>query len=144
MSLYVSIILLSALSVFDDSHPPSRGEVFLLEVGTTVGLVLAHGFASWVSTRMIGEANEEIDPGDLLLVQLGGAVSVAALAMLAVILTPTSVELLAARLTVAGLIGVQVYLESRSNASAGRAALYGLLALVAGVGISIIKARLSH
>ena len=73
MSLYVSIILLSALSVFDDSHPPERGEVLLLELGTTVGLVLAHGFASWVSTRIIGEANEEIDPGDLLLVQLSGS-----------------------------------------------------------------------
>jgi hypothetical protein len=69
MSLYVSIILLSALSVFDDSHPPDQGEVFLLEAGTTVGLVLAHGFASWVSARMIGEADAEVDPGDLLRVQ---------------------------------------------------------------------------
>ena len=32
MSLYVSIVLLSALSVLDD-HPPDRGEVFLLELG---------------------------------------------------------------------------------------------------------------
>ena len=144
MSLYVSIILLSALSVFDDSHPPDRGEVFLLEAGTTIGLVLAHGFASWVSTRIIGEADEEIDPGDLLLVQLGGAVAVASLAMLAAVLAPTSVELLAARLTVAGAIGAQVFLESRSSNSAGRAALYGLLALVAGVTIASIKAVLSH
>ena len=73
MSLYVSIILLSALSVFDDSHPPSPGEVFLLEAGTTIGLVLAHGFASWLSARIIGEHTHEVDPGDLLLVQLGGA-----------------------------------------------------------------------
>jgi hypothetical protein len=42
MSIYVAIILLSALSVFDDDHPPERGAVFLLELGTTVGLVLAH------------------------------------------------------------------------------------------------------
>jgi len=144
MSLYVSIILLSALSAFDDSHPPSRGEVLLLELGTTIGLVLAHGFASWVSTRIIGDAHEEIDPGDLLLVQLGGAVIVAGLAILAVIIAPTSVELQAARLTVAFVIAAQVFLESRSTNSAARAAAYGLLALVAGVIIASIKAVLVH
>ena len=60
MSLYVSIILLSALSVFDEGHPPAEGQVFLLEAGTTLGLVLAHGFASWVSTRIIGDTEEEV------------------------------------------------------------------------------------
>ena len=38
MSLYVSIVLFSALCVFNDDHPPDRGDVFLLELGTTVGL----------------------------------------------------------------------------------------------------------
>ena len=52
MSLYVSIVLFSALWVFDDDNPPAEGEVFLLEMGTTVGLVLAHAFASWLSTRI--------------------------------------------------------------------------------------------
>jgi hypothetical protein len=144
MSLYVSIILLSALSVFDDSHPPSRGEVFLLEAGTTLGLVLAHGFASWVSTRIIGEADEEVDPRDLLIVQLGAAAAIALLAMLAVVLAPTSAELAAARLTVAGAIAAQVFLESRSSNSAARAALYGLLALVAGLVVAAIKSYLVH
>jgi hypothetical protein len=144
MSLYVSIILLSALTVFDDAHPPGQGEVFLLEAGTTVGLVLAHGFASWVSTRIIGDVEEEIDPWDLLVVQIGGATAVAVLAMLAVVLAPTSAELLAARLTVAGTIAAQVFLESRSSNSWRRAALYGALALVAGVTVAGIKAALSH
>src|SRR5689334_17962925 len=124
MSIYVAIILLSALSVFDDAHPPEQGEVFLLELGTTVGLVLAHGFASWVSTHIIGEADEEIDPADLLLVQIGGAMAVALLAMVAVVLAPTSYELLAARVTVAGAIAAQVFLESRTSNSAARAATY--------------------
>ncbi len=144
MSLYVSIILLSALSVFDDSHPPSPGEVFLLEAGTTIGLVLAHGFASWLSARIIGEHTHEVDPGDLLLVQLGGALAVAALSMLAVMLTPTSVELLAARITVAGTIAAQVFLESRATNSVARAGTYGFLALVAGVAVATIKSLLSH
>ena len=86
MSIYVAIILLSALSVFDDDHPPERGAVLLLELGTTVGLVLAHGFASWISTTVIGEESEEVDQWDLLRVQLVGAVGIAALAMIAVLI----------------------------------------------------------
>ena len=144
MSLYVSIVLLSALSVFDDDHPPGEGEVFLLELGTTLGLVLAHGFASWVSTRIIGEASEEVDPWDLLRVQIAGATVVAVLSMLAVIVAPPSAELSAARFTVAGAIAAQVFLESRTRNSAARAAVYGALALVAGVTVATIKALLSH
>jgi hypothetical protein len=144
MSLYVAIVLLSALSVFDDDHPPGRRDVFLLEFGTTVGLVLAHAFASWVSTRITGDPDEEVDPWDLLRVQLGGALAVAALAMLAVLIVPTSIELQAARFTVAATIGGLVFLESRSKNSLARAALYGLLALVAGVTVAGIKTLLSH
>jgi hypothetical protein len=143
MSLYVSIVLFSALWVFDDDHPPGQGEVFLLELGTTVGLVLAHGFASWLSTRIIGD-HENPGAWDLLRVQLGGALAVGSLAMLAVILAPASVELLAARLTVAATIAAQVFLESRTSNSATRAALYGLLALVAGVTVALLKAWLVH
>src|SRR4029078_1217447 len=81
MSIYVAIILLSALSVFDDDHPPDKGAVLALEFGNTVGLVLAHGCASWLSTTVIGEESEEVDQWDLLRVQLFGAVAIAALAM---------------------------------------------------------------
>jgi hypothetical protein len=144
MSLYVSIVLLSALMVFDDSNPPAKGEVFLLEAGTTIGLVLAHGFASWVSTRIIGEASDEVDPRELLLVQLLGALAVAALSMLAVLIAPTSLELRAARLTVAGVIAALVFLESRTTNSPARAAVYGLVALVAGVALSLVKSILVH
>ena len=144
MSLYVSIVLFSALSVFDDDHPPERGEVFLLELGTTIGLVLAHGFASWVSTRIIGEASDEVDSWDLLRVQLGGAVAVASLAMFAVVIAPTSVELSAARFTVAATIAAQVFLESRTRNTTTRAALYGLAALLAGVIVATLKSLLAH
>src|SRR4051794_41111635 len=69
MSMYVAIVLLSALSVFNDDHPPDRGEVFLFELGTTVGLVLAHGFASWISTTIMGEPSDGVDQWVLLRVQ---------------------------------------------------------------------------
>jgi hypothetical protein len=51
--------------------------------------------------------------------------TVASLAMLAVVIAPRSVELLAARLTVAGLIAARVFLNIRSSNSAARAGLYG-------------------
>ena len=127
MSLYVAIILLSVLWVFDDDHPPAQYEVFLVEAGATVGLVLAHGFASWVSTRIIGDVAEEVDPGDLLLVQIGGALAVAGVSMLAILVAPTSVELQAARFTVAVSIAAMVFLETRSSHSTARAAVNGLL-----------------
>jgi hypothetical protein len=144
MSIYVAIILLSALTVFDDDHPPGRGQVLLLELGTTVGLVLAHGFASWVSATVIGEADEDVDQWDLLRVQLLGAGAIAALGMLAAIIAPTSIELSAVRFTVAGTIGALVFLESRASNTLLRATVYGLLALVAGVSVAAIKAFLVH
>ena len=144
MSLYVSIVLFSALTVFDDDHPPDRGDVFLLELGTTIGLVLAHGFASWVSTRIVGDASDDVDPWDLLRVQLGGALAVGSLAMLAVVIAPTSVELPAARLTVVATIAAQVFFESRTRHTTARSALYGLVALLAGVVVATVKALLSH
>jgi hypothetical protein len=143
MSLYVSIVLLSALSVLDD-HPPDRGEVFLLELGTTIGLVLAHGFASWVSTRISSDASDDVNSWDLLQVQLGGALAVASLAMLAVVIAPTSIELPAARFTVAAIIAAQVFLESRTHNSAVRAGLFSLVALVAGVTVATVKSLLGH
>jgi uncharacterized membrane-anchored protein len=144
MWLYVSIVLLSALSVFDDDHPPGHGDIVLLEVGTTAGLVLAHGFASWVSSRLTSGPPDEVESWDLLWVQLGGALTVAALAIVAVMVAPTSVELPVARLTVAGAIAALVYVESRTSRSPARAGLYGLLALAAGVTVALLKSVLAH
>lgn len=144
MWLYVSIVLLSALSVFDDDHPPDQGDVFLLEVGTTAGLVLAHGFASWVSSRIMSTPPEEVESWDLLWAQLAGALAVAAVAIVAVILAPTSVELQVARLTVAVAIAALVYGESRTDRSPAQAGMYGLLALAAGVVVAMLKSVLAH
>ncbi len=76
--------------------------------------------------------------------QLGGALVVGSLAMVAVLIAPTSVELPAARLTVAATIAALVYFESRTSTSRGRAAAYGLLALLAGVTVALLKSWLVH
>lgn len=144
MSLYVSIVLISALSIFDDQHPPSGADVFLLEAGTTVGLVLAHAFASWVSTVITGDTSGDVETWDLLEVQVIGASIVGGLAMFAVIIAPTRWELLAARGTVALVIAALVFFETRANHPTSRALLYGGLALLAGVVVAAAKSVLGH
>jgi hypothetical protein len=82
---------------------------------------------------------------DLLLkVQLLGAIAVAMLAMAAAVVAPTSIELSAARFTVAATIAALVFLESRTSNSVLRALVYGGLALVAGVTVAAIKTFLVH
>ena len=54
------------------------------------------------------------------------------------------IELSAVRFTVAASIGALVFLESRSSNTFLRAAVYGLLALVAGVSVAAIKTFLAH
>jgi hypothetical protein len=144
MSLYVAIVLLSALSIIE-GQPPSRGTVFLLILGTTIGLVLAHGFAAWAASHIVrADDDGEISPWDVLRVQLGGAVLVAALAMLAVVLASTANELLVARITVSATIAALVFAESRRSHRLRRAAAYGLLALVAALIVAGLKTALVH
>jgi hypothetical protein len=143
MSLYVAIVLLSALSVIGDD-PPSRGTVFLLILGTTIGLVLAHGFAAWAASHIVRTDDAEISPWDVLRVQLGGAVLVAALAMLAVVVASTANELPAARVTVSATIAALVFGETRRSHRLGRAAAYGLVALVAALVVAGLKTALVH
>ena len=146
MSLYVSIVLLSALSVLGDD-PPARGTVFLLILGTTIGLVLAHGFAAWAASRLVGEDPDDhagATPAAVLRVQLGGAAAVSALAIVAVAVAPTAHELTVARVTVAATIAALVLVESRRTCPLGRAALHGLLALLAGLIVAGLKTALVH
>lgn len=69
---------------------------------------------------------------------------IASAAMLAVIIAPTSAELQAARITVAGSIGVLVFLESRPTHSTARAAVLGILALASGIAVAVLKSLLVH
>lgn len=142
MSLYVAIVLLSALSVLSD-RAPSRGAVFALILGTTIGLVLAHGFAGWAAIRIIGDDGDDAT-WDGLRAQLGGAAVVATAAMVAVAVASTANELAVARATVSATIAALVFVESNRHGSTGRAAVHGLLALVAAVAVAWLKTVLVH
>lgn len=143
MSLYVAIVLLSALSVLSD-RAPSRGAVFALILGTTIGLVLAHGFAAWAAIRLIGDDDGDDSTWDGLRVQLGGAAAVATAAMVAVAVASTANELAIARATVSATIAALVFVESSRHRSKRRAAVHGLLALAAAVAVAWLKTVLVH
>lgn len=144
MSLYVSIVLLSGLSILNSDNPPQRGEVLLLVAGTTVGLVVAHAFAAWVFTYVMREHIDRHASTHVLVGQLAGALGIGAVAMAAVVLAPTSVELEVARFTVAAVIAAQVYFGSRTANPRRTAALHAVVALVAGCAVAALKSILLH
>lgn len=144
MALYVSIVLLSALSILDADHPPHRGEVLLIVSGATVGLVAAHAFAAWVSTHVMGGRIDRRAAIHVLGGQLAGAVGVGALTMLAVMVAPTSIEIEVARFSVAILIAAQVYVGSRTAHPKRTATLHAGVALIAGCAVAVLKSFLLH
>ena len=76
--------------------------------------------------------------------QLSGAALVAGIVTLALLVTPTESEAAVARYVVAALIGLTGYLLARHSASSHlRAALFGLLVLVAAVAVAALQFRLS-
>jgi hypothetical protein len=135
--LYVSVCLQAALAAVDDAHP-----VPLIELiwGTTIGLAIAHWFAFHLSARYVagGEFHEHDAAAGAA--QLVGAALVAALATLAVLLLPASVELQVIRLGLAGVIGGIAFAVARSAGAAKvRSILYASVMLLIGLAVALVK-----
>src|SRR4051794_11711927 len=99
MALYVSITLLAALTATDRNDPHLN--VLALIWGTTVGLALAHWFAFTLASRLVGPIEGPATAEKELLAEMTGAVGVAAVATLVVVVLPTHLEWEGARFTVA-------------------------------------------
>jgi len=145
MALYVAICLLAGLTVASDQHVEELN-VLAVVWGTTLGLAIAHWFAFRMSSRLA--AGGQVRPRDVAVsaAQLGGAVAVAALATIPVLLFSDSNELEAVRLTMAGFIGVVGFAVARSSgASRLRAGLYALGMVIVALAIALVKnALISH
>jgi hypothetical protein len=139
MALYVAICLLAALAAIPDpTH--GDGEVFLVIWGTTIGLTVAHLFAFQVSARLVAEGKVRRHDAVATTAQLAGAVAVALLATVPVILMPASSELDVVRLVLAGFIGAVGFAVARGGgASTGRAARYALWVLLMAGAIATFK-----
>jgi hypothetical protein len=140
MALYVSIVLLATLAAIDDTSDPS--DVRLLEViwGTTLGLALAHFFAFRISSRLVRGSSFHRHDVRIACAQLGGAVGVALLCSIPVVLLAPHSENDVTRLLLALLLGVAGYAAGRSGAaSRPRSLLMGGVALVIGISVALIK-----
>ncbi|MEP9364347.1 hypothetical protein ABLE68_15375 [Nocardioides sp. CN2-186] len=125
MALYIGISLLAALTALPDSkplHAHGLGVVW----GITLGLALAHWFSFWVSAG-------EFDRHDarVAVSQLGGAVAVATLASIAMLVFPRKVELNGTELVLTLFVAVVGYLSMRwSGAGRTKAASFAFAILV--------------
>ncbi len=139
MALYVSVCLLAASAAIAESDR-SHVEVLGLVWGTTIGLALAHLFAFRVSARLVGSGSVQQRDLQTALAQLVGAMAVAAVCTVPVLVFPTSAELDVVRWLLAGFIALVAYLTARSGGTPRhRALIYGCWVLVVALVIVVIK-----
>ena len=140
MALYVSVVLLATLAAIHNTTNPHA--VNLLEIiwATTVGLALAHFFAFRVASRLVrGTAFHRHDL-HVAFAQLGGALAVAVVSSIPVVLLPPSSENDVVRLLLGLLMGIAGYASGRTGAaSRPRSLALGALTLVLGVTVALIK-----
>lgn len=144
MAMYVAVCLLAALTAVaeqaSDGHVRALGIIW----GTTVGLTLAHIFAFRVSARVVAQGRIRPSDADAIVAQLVGAVGVAVLATIPVLLWPATAELDVVRELLAlfiALVGFQV--ARSSGAGRVRSLVYGASLLAVAVTVAVLKNVLS-
>lgn len=138
MALYVAICLLAALLAVpeDTAHTRVTGIIW----GVTVGLAAAHWFAFRVSARLVGAGTIRSPDVRLAGAQLLGAVVVAVLASVPVVLLPSSMELGVTTLWLAAFIALAGFAVARAGgATRARASVHALSVLVVGIAIAELK-----
>ncbi len=144
MAMYVAVCLLAALTAVaeqaSDGHMRALGIIW----GTTVGLTLAHIFAFRVSARVVAQGRIRRSDADAIVAQLVGAIGVAVLATIPVLLWPSTAELDVVRELLAlsiALVGFQV--ARSSGAGRVRSLVYGASLLAVAVTVAVLKNVLS-
>lgn len=139
MALYVAICLFAALTV-TSHHEIEELSPFKVVWGTTIGLALAHWFAFRLSARLVAAGRVHRRDVEVTVAQLVGALVVAVLATIPVLLFDDSNELDATRFVVAGFVAVVGFEVARAGgAPRWRAAIYGAATLVVGITIATLK-----
>ena len=105
-----------------------------------MGLAAAHWFAFRVSARLVGAGTVRSPDVRLGGAQLLGAVVVAALASVPVVLFPPSMELEVTTVCLAAFIAVAGYaVACAGGAARARASVYAMAVLVVGIAIAELK-----
>lgn len=139
MALYVAVCLLAALSVAR-THEIEQLGAFKVIWGTTIGLAAAHWFAFRLSARLVSAGSMHRHDVEISLAQFAGALVVAVLATVPVLLVDESAELDTVRVVVAAFIAVVGFAVARSSgASPARSTVYAAATLVLGLAIAVLK-----
>ena len=142
MALYVAICLLAALAAVPESSVEDH--VVKIVWGSTIGLALAHWFAFRVSARLVAQGTVRRHDALTALAQLLGAVAVAVVTTIAVLIVPASVEVEVVELVLACFIGLVGFAVSRSGgAGHGRSIVYGAFLLVVAAMVVLVKIALT-
>ena len=142
MALYVAICLLAALTALPDSA--AHAGVTPIIWGVTVGLAVAHWFAFRLSARLVGAGRLRPHDVESAGAQLSGAVGVALLASVPLVLLPEAAELEGVGLLLATFIALVGYVVAREGgATRARSLLYATAVLVVAVVIAELKNRLA-
>lgn len=151
MVLYVSVVEIAELAAIPESHfahgrvtGPVEGQLLAIVWGTAVGLAVAH----WFAFGLAAPAFRGEPPTRYILyvglAQVGGAMFVAALSSLPVLVLSDVRAQETAGDVPALLIGVIAYLVARSSGRPRVASLfYGVTALALGVLVALVKSILA-
>jgi hypothetical protein len=144
MALYVAVCLLAALTAMAEQADAAHADVFKVIWGTTVGLTLAHLFAFRVSARLVAAGTIRRHDAESAAAQLAGALVVAVLATVPVLVLPGPSELDVVRDLLAAFVAAVGYAVARNaGAGRGRAAAYAATILIVAVTIAVLKNVLS-
>jgi hypothetical protein len=139
MALYVAICLLAALTAVSD-QATSEVDSFKIVWGTTVGLAVAHWFAFRVSARLVASGQVRRHDAEAAGAQLVGALAVAVLATVPIVVLPDDVEFEVVRLFLACFLALVGYAVARgSGASRTRSVVYAGSVLVVAITVAILK-----
>jgi hypothetical protein len=141
MALYVAICLLAALIALPDEVAPGTS-AFGLIWGVTLGLMAAHWFAFRLSAQLVGAGSVRPHDAESAVAQLSGAVLVALLASIPVLLLPDPLDF--DQFELACFIAVIGYtVARRGGATWLRSVLYSAAVLTIGAGIATLKGVLA-
>jgi hypothetical protein len=151
MVLYVSVVEIGELAAIPESHfaggrvtGPVGAQLLAIVWGTAIGLAVAHWFAFRLAAPAFrGERPTRLD-SYIGLAQVGGAIFVAAVSSLPVLLMSDVRAQETTGDVPALLIGIIGYLIARTTGrSRVTAAFYGVTALTVGVLVALVKTRLA-
>ena len=149
MALYVCIVFLAGLAVLPDDYGVTAGEnghgppLWALVWGTAIGLSLAHWFAFQLAALELRGGRLHRQDLELVAAQVGGAVFVALLTTIPILLVDDSAQVDAAIYVPAVIIGFAGYRVARTAGRSRRVSvLLGALVLVLGVVVAGVKAFL--